>query len=50
MQANRQLNRGKHPLHLLLITEITLQITNGEGDATISFQVPCPKPVAKITS
>jgi hypothetical protein len=50
MQANRQLNRGKRQIHLLLITETTLQLTNEEVDATISFQVPCPNLVAKVAT
>jgi hypothetical protein len=48
MQISTQLNRGKHLVHLLLIVETTLQLTNGEVDATISFQVPCPNLVAKV--
>jgi hypothetical protein len=50
MQENRQLNRGKHPIHLLLIIETTLQLTNKEVDATTSFQVPFPNLVAKVAT
>jgi hypothetical protein len=50
MQENRQLNRGKRPIHLLLIIETTLQLTNGEVDAPISFQVPLPNVVAKLAT
>ena len=50
MQENKQLNRGKCRVHLLLITKTTLQLINGEVDATISFQVPCPNMVAKVAT
>ena len=48
MQTSTQLNRGKRPVHLLLITKTTLQLTNGESNATRYFQVPCPNLVAKV--
>jgi hypothetical protein len=50
MQANRQLNRGKCPVHLLSITETTLQLIKREVYATASFQVPCPSLVAKLVA
>ena len=50
MQENRQLNRGKHPVDLLLIIETTLQLTNGEFDAIVSFQVPFLDLVAKVAA
>jgi hypothetical protein len=50
MQEITKLNRGKSLVHLLLIIETTLQLTNGEVDATISFQVPFPNMVAKVAA